>query len=148
MGFSEANKFDEASNRIPPTSHILSLASRSVWKSTIQSLYLLNTCASVRNPFAAATIISSVSIQSLMIILIAPPFHLLFPRSPTHGYLTGRVIFGHAMCLPCVNSSPGRPSFVIIYYSILIQEGMQWKHGVVICMMLYICLLYNTNPVH
>ena len=28
------------------------------------------------------------------------------------------------------------------------QRGVQWKQGVVICMLLYTSLLYNTAPIH
>ena len=28
------------------------------------------------------------------------------------------------------------------------QRGVQWKQGVVICMMLYTSLFYNTTPIH
>ena len=28
------------------------------------------------------------------------------------------------------------------------QRGVQWKQGVVICMLLYTCLLHNTTPIH
>ena len=30
----------------------------------------------------------------------------------------------------------------------ILQRGVQWKQGVVICMMLYTVLLYNTTPIH
>ena len=43
-------------------------------------------------------------------------------------------------------------SFVIIIIIIIIvkihQRGVQWKQAVVICMMLYTSLLYNTTPRH
>ena len=28
------------------------------------------------------------------------------------------------------------------------KGGVQWKQGVVVCMLLYISLLYNTTPIH
>ena len=30
----------------------------------------------------------------------------------------------------------------------ILQRGVQWKQGVVVCMALYTCLLYNTTPIH
>ena len=30
----------------------------------------------------------------------------------------------------------------------ILQRGVQWKQGVVICMVLYTILLYNTTPIH
>ena len=30
----------------------------------------------------------------------------------------------------------------------ILQRGVQWKEGVVICMVLYSILLYNTTPIH
>ena len=39
----------------------------------------------------------------------------------------------------------GRRVFVVLY---ILQRGVQWKQGVVICMVLYIILLCNTTPIH
>ena len=42
-----------------------------------------------------------------------------------------------------LSQSPGNPdSFHIL------QRGVQWKQGVVICMVLHTTLLYNTAPIH
>ena len=30
----------------------------------------------------------------------------------------------------------------------ILQRGVQWTQGVVICIMLYTMLLYNTTPIH
>ena len=30
----------------------------------------------------------------------------------------------------------------------ILQRGVQWKQGVLICMVLYVILLYNTTPIH
>ena len=45
--------------------------------------------------------------------------------------------------------------YTILYYTILYynklyipQRGVQWKQGVVVCMMLYTILLYSTTPIH
>ena len=37
--------------------------------------------------------------------------------------------------------SSSRPLYIL-------QRGVQWKQGVVICMVLYTSLLYNTTPIH
>ena len=52
-------------------------------------------------------------------------------------------LFNHAF-----STTPFQPHLFNHTFFYILQRGVQWKQGVVICMTLYTSLLYNTTPIH
>ena len=71
------------------------------------------------------------------------------------GFDSGTIFILTGGILMSIGEFPERSSQAILAGIILVerlvdilQRGVQWKQGVVICMVLYTILLYNTTPIH
>ena len=66
----------------------------------------------------------------------------------THMHLMYVVYYCIIVRKPTVHAAPEGCSGVLRGYIKILQRGVQWKQGVVICMTLYTSLLHNTTPIH